>query len=459
MPLIKLFSREYSVQYTEASLESLGFPAKPYLPSLVLSQAYLPEDKNQSCYADAKEWQTFLSKLEARYRTKQNLELFFKQFHVFGKKYLEISKKIGSENLKQASNKQLAENYRAYQKILIGYSAYLWMGYLLSQGGHVVAAKKILENKGIVDEKISSALFRPSKLSSILSLQDHLARLKAQGRGLSPTQTKIILKKYLWMPCLDIHNSPWTIGDIKNFFAGLKPAAKQVTFLKAVKLAQLSKKELVLFKLVKELIYTKDMRDEYRRRGIYNILPLFTQLSRRLGLSRSQLAYFTSAEIIEGLNRSIKLNMAGALSRQKGFLIYQKNRKIIVTSNPKEIAKFRSKNIQAASVLATELKGIIASAGYAKGKVQRVFGVKDLAKVKTGNIMVAITTHPDFVPAMHRAGAIITDEGGLTSHAAIVAREFGTPCIVGTNSATKFLKDGDCVEVDANKGRVKIIKK
>lgn len=68
-------------------------------------------------------------------------------------------------------------------------------------------------------------------------------------------------------------------------------------------------------------------------------------------------------------------------------------------------------------------------------------------------------TSPDYILAMRLASGIITDVGGLMSHAAIVSRELGIPCIVGTKIATKVLKDGDEVEVDADNGVVKIIKK
>lgn len=84
--------------------------------------------------------------------------------------------------------------------------------------------------------------------------------------------------------------------------------------------------------------------------------------------------------------------------------------------------------------------------------------MSDLGKVKAGDIIVAVTIHPDYVPAMQKAAAIITDEGGITSHAAIVARELGLPCIVGTKSATKSLKDGDMVEIDATAGLVRKLK-
>jgi pyruvate,water dikinase len=104
-----------------------------------------------------------------------------------------------------------------------------------------------------------------------------------------------------------------------------------------------------------------------------------------------------------------------------------------------------------------EIVGTIASKGKAKGKVVLVRGVADLKKVEDGDIFVAVTTHPDYVAAMRKAAAIVTNEGGVTCHAAIVSREFKIPCIVGTNIATRVLDDGDLVEVDANLGFVRKI--
>ncbi len=96
-----------------------------------------------------------------------------------------------------------------------------------------------------------------------------------------------------------------------------------------------------------------------------------------------------------------------------------------------------------------------------KGKV---VVIKDKSELKNknrlidGKILVAIQTTPHYIPYVRNAKAIITDEGGLTCHAAIIAREFKIPCIVGTKTATKILKDNDSVEIDTNKGAVKINK-
>ena len=111
-----------------------------------------------------------------------------------------------------------------------------------------------------------------------------------------------------------------------------------------------------------------------------------------------------------------------------------------------------SKNIK-------EIKGQVAFGGKIKGPVRIVKNKKQMQEVKNGEILVSPMTTPDFMPAMEKAAAFVTDEGGILCHAAIVAREMKKPCIIGTKIATQVLKDGDLVEVDAEKGVVKILNK
>ena len=80
-------------------------------------------------------------------------------------------------------------------------------------------------------------------------------------------------------------------------------------------------------------------------------------------------------------------------------------------------------------------------------------------KIKKGDILVSTMTRPDYIIAMKKASTVITDEGGLLCHAAIVSREMGKLCIISTKIATQLLRDGDLVEVDANKGVVNILKR
>lgn len=100
------------------------------------------------------------------------------------------------------------------------------------------------------------------------------------------------------------------------------------------------------------------------------------------------------------------------------------------------------------------LTGIGASPGRASGPVRVVHKIDQLDKVNPGDVLVTEMTTPDMVPAMKRASAIVTDEGGMTSHASIVSRELGVPAVVGTSSATAVLEDGQLVTVDGEMGRV-----
>jgi pyruvate,water dikinase len=100
------------------------------------------------------------------------------------------------------------------------------------------------------------------------------------------------------------------------------------------------------------------------------------------------------------------------------------------------------------------IQGQGASPGIAGGKTVLVVSMKDVAKVQEGDIMVTKMTNPDMVPAMRKVAGIVTDEGGMTCHAAIVSRELGTPAVVGTKKATSVLKEGQLVTIDGEKGMV-----
>ncbi len=100
------------------------------------------------------------------------------------------------------------------------------------------------------------------------------------------------------------------------------------------------------------------------------------------------------------------------------------------------------------------VRGLAASPGIAAGKVVLIKDLNEIGRIGDGDIMVTGMTNPDMVPAMRKAAAVVTDEGGRTCHAAIVSRELGIPCVVGAKTATSVLKDGMVVTVDATRGVV-----
>ena len=106
---------------------------------------------------------------------------------------------------------------------------------------------------------------------------------------------------------------------------------------------------------------------------------------------------------------------------------------------------------------ATTLRGIAASPGVAEGRARVVADPKDLAQVEDGEILVAASTSPSWTPVFGRVSAVVVDIGGIMSHAAIVAREYGLPTVVGTGSATKTIQTGDRIRVDGHTGVVTVL--
>lgn len=137
---------------------------------------------------------------------------------------------------------------------------------------------------------------------------------------------------------------------------------------------------------------------------------------------------------------------------KSGGLFIVQTRPVTTLDKKVKLTKTGIKDIQAAET--PILTGISASPGIGTGKVKVLKSPREISKVESGDVLVATMTSPDYVPAMKKASAIITDEGGQTSHAAIVSRELGVPCVVGTKEATKRLKDDYVVTVDGKSGKV-----
>lgn len=184
---------------------------------------------------------------------------------------------------------------------------------------------------------------------------------------------------------------------------------------------------------------------------------LFTILSKQFKIQPYVFQDLTQQEIVELYDN--KLPDVGRTSeRQKAFVINYDRRHFYEGQRAQAIIKMFRDDVSGTRVVS----GRVASLGKAVGPVKIInvdytdLGLlhKEIATMNKGDILIAETTSPELIIACKKAAAIVTDIGGLLSHAAIVSREFGIPCIVGTKNATKVFKDGDIVEVDAEKGTV-----
>ncbi len=164
----------------------------------------------------------------------------------------------------------------------------------------------------------------------------------------------------------------------------------------------------------------------------------------------------TDKEIIRLLSGKGMPDLATLNKRAGGrFVSFYDHGKINFVYNEALVETIRSEFLSAGK--RELIKGLGVSPGQVRGKVRLILSQKDFSRFKPGEVLVCNFTTPDYVSIMSRALAIITDDGGITCHAAIIARELKKPCLVGTKIATRVLKDGDEIELDTGRGEVAII--
>lgn len=216
-----------------------------------------------------------------------------------------------------------------------------------------------------------------------------------------------------------------------------------------------------VIRVIREYIFLRTYRTNVLNNSINVLKSFLEKTAKKLGINFDTLNYMILPEVIDSLERgSVSKKILNKVKeRKKGFgSIFINGQYTIFTG--REIEKVVKKfNLYPKISKRDVVRGVIANSGKAKGIVRILYSSEDNKKIKRGDILVTSMTTPDFVSAMERAGAFVTDEGGILCHAAIVSREMNKPCIIGTKIATKILKDGDKVEVDADNGVVRILKK
>lgn len=183
---------------------------------------------------------------------------------------------------------------------------------------------------------------------------------------------------------------------------------------------------------------------------------LVREASRRTGVALNLLRCAKSDELKAVFQGELN---ADALRQRLACTVYLADGSRIQLFSGSRAFSFCRENFKELDVLdASEIRGQCAQPGHAKGTVKVVDKAEHMGKMRDGDVLVSIATTPEIVPAMKKARAIVTEIGGIMSHAAIVSRELGIPCVIGTKVATKWLKDGDVVEVNATEGWVRKIR-
>ena len=405
-----------------------------------------------------------------------------------------INLNLNKDNIKKISNQELANRYLKYVQKYLAYhlknTPSWWLGALVAEDelkkylvlNYPNYSSDDLNNiLGVIIDPLEypSENFKEelSLLSIAVKSEKNKVKKFQKVSDLPETIRGLFYRHCLLYNSLPFGYNTGLVWRERDFLKRLKQMIKtNPVLLKRAKLQDIKirkiKRDKVVFDLklpkeiknlvfaLRKLAYLQELKKTAQTKS-HPILQLIVkkEISARLKLEIKYLDYLSETEISLFLTNgfiSPKIRKE-IISRESFSVNIVRNLKSnwLIGREAKEFIKVNGLLLDVAQV--NEIKGQVASPGLVRGRVKICVSSKEINKIKKGDILVTAMTTPDFVPAMRIAAAIITDEGGITSHAAIVARELHKPCIIGAKIATKVFHDDDLVEVDANFGVVRLV--
>ncbi|OGG95735.1 hypothetical protein A2V95_03700 [Candidatus Kuenenbacteria bacterium RBG_16_41_7] len=391
---------------------------------------------------------------------------------------LEYFKKIiNAKHLAKLSGKELNGLFENWSEKYFNFWVVGQIPELANWGGEQMLKRELLSEISAQDfNYVFERLSAPEKLSFYQRADLELLKLRAiRDKKLLNKRLVNYQRGHFWLLNSYHHSQTLSKNYFKKELLSYKPAEAKKKINELSRLSSNIKREkkkiIKKFKLARQIgkiakrlafcIWWQDLRKFYIFLANYQLDLFLREFSRRHEVSFYDLHDYNYYELLEQIKNNKKVPTDELKQRRAGMIVYysEKNNSLKYFSGERAIKFIKpyleikiAKNIK-------EIKGIVVSGGKKlKAKVKILTSPKEVDKIKPGEILVVAMTSPDYITAIKKAGAIITDEGGMTCHAAIVSRELRIPCIVATKIATKILKDGDLVEVDADKGIVKIIK-
>jgi len=497
LPEFKLFVEDYNVPLTPWYIIHEAFQKKisKYFKHYRLKSLFVFEKNRVLWGPTPNEWNKLVKEMEYYVGSHGSFVNRIIEGHYSNFRKIDLfCHSINKRSLKKCTSKQLYKIYERYYNIFLDNYTWGMIIQLLDMGDIKFSdnvKKGLAETYGDKTDEIFSALITPTKHNQIKDEKKAVLKLlkKIQSdRGLFEElknaenidgvsknfagRIKNLHKKFGWLqyyyygPAAPIGyyfeilkkklglNAEQELDEIKKKDKEFR--RKQAEYEK-----DLSGKDKSLIKTLREFMYLKEARKEKVYYLNYSMDEFFRELGRRLYISPVQARYilkdeyrkilFEGRDITEDLRLDQRCNYSAYLSWDfDNFLVTDR------TVVKKLESRYRREKIKAGG---REIKGDVAYQGIARGIVKICNSPEDLKKFNSGDVLVSFATNPTLIMAMQKSVAIITDSGGITCHAAIVSRELMIPCVIGTKIATKVLKDGDLVEVDANKGVVKMIKR
>jgi phosphohistidine swiveling domain-containing protein len=473
----KYITRRLAVQVAQAWNFGWGQSMQRVFRVSLLDTLVFRDKKKTEYYTDHFQ---HLAYIQGLFKLLKNRE-FLKTFHSQAKNKLEqillsVRTRLCNKDLSILSNQQLLNIYQNF--ILPNQTQFyirMWTVFNIAEPlGEVLVSElsKILPKDQINASMVTLSF--PIQPNDVVNERIEILKIALNKRKyLDSELSRRLYKHYLrfrHIPMFDFDHEPYFLAHFQQQFNLIKNPKKELSallsqfkthnqlrqkFLKSIKINAYLK---LLIRFTEENVFLRDYRDMLRQKLNMELNKLYREIGKRRGLDVAQVAVLTNSEIVSFLRSGRQFPRMEIMKRARAFLLIQKGSKVQMFSGSEAIKKAKKELGVGLIKKADSCQGLVGSPGLVRGRARIILTNRDLIKVKTGDIMIAAMTRQDYTTGMRLAKAIVTDEGGMVCHAAITARELGKPCVVGTKVATQIFKDGDLIEVDANKGVIKLLR-
>ena len=217
-----------------------------------------------------------------------------------------------------------------------------------------------------------------------------------------------------------------------------------------------------ILEIATDIGYVRQGAAEYSSIFHFKLITFLEKTTQKIGLTYREMLNLVPQEIADGLSGAKSRKELYALVEKRknyNWLVYseEETERLVVIDDPAQIEELYRRVVPTVDPNTTMLTGQVGNKGKATGRATVIMATDDFPKFIEGGVLITTMTTPDFVILMQKSKAIVTDIGGMLSHASIVSRELNKPCVIGTKFATQVFKDGDLVEVDAEMGIVRKI--
>jgi phosphohistidine swiveling domain-containing protein len=391
---------------------------------------------------------------------------------------LKITHSVDNLDLKSLSNEELIRWFdRCFEQIgliecFMSYRGNVELSDILTEKiKEILSSKLNKKNQSELLEDHFLLLSMPKKESYMVKMQNDALKIGALIQNNKDAEKEIMEfhKNHSWVGCAMFDGEHISIEkfredinsklslDCKNELEkqDIEKKDREEKIRKLADELNLDDSEMIHLENLREWFFLRTYAKDCVNMAIADTMKIMYEITERTGISKDDLGYLRRKEIEEifTIHKEDLLENIAKRKERVGVEIINDETTFYYGD---DVAKIEEKSEESLEV--NEVKGTIASKGKIKGKVRYLKDASELSKIEQRDILVTPMTTTDFTPILDKISGIVTDEGGLTCHAAIVSRELNIPCIIGTKIATRVFKDNDIVELDAENGIIRKIK-